>query len=178
MRKIKYKKLPCVGEETISTEGDLLQFVQDIPYLFTFNLIPPINVLNDIFKSGLEDAGMSGGCQWEPFEINQDEYDELIISLQNLSKNNYKVVFAPKWVKTKTDWHIWKSKYELGIPTQKHYKLWKENDKWEKLREEASEQRDEELAMQYHLKAIESGNKLAEFIEPYIRKYHKKRNIC
>jgi len=176
--KIKYEKLPCVGEGIIPVEGDIVQFVQDLPYLFSFDLIPPIEVLNDIFKSGLEDAGMSGGCQWEPFTINQEEYDDLIISLQDLSKDNYKVVVVPKWVKTKADWHIWKSEYEIGIPAEEHYKLWRENNKWEKLEKEARVKGDENLAMRYHLKAIESGNKLVEFTEPYIRKYHKKKNIC
>jgi len=177
MKRIKYKKIPGVGEGKIPCEEDLLQFVQDIPYLFTFNLIPPINALNDIFKSGSETAGMSGGCLWEGFQINQGEYDELVISLQKLSKDNYKIVAVPKWVKTKTDWYIWKFEYEIGIPAKEHYRLWKENDKWQKLTKEAQEKGDAKLAMECHLKAVEAGIKLTEFTEPYIRQYHQKKNI-
>jgi hypothetical protein len=178
MRKIKYEQLPCVGEGTIPVEGDTVQFVLDLPYLFTFDHIPPIEVLNDIFKSGLEDAGMSGGCQWKPFEISHDEYNELVQALQNIPDEKHKVVKPPNWVKNKTDWHIWKNEYEIGIPSDEHSKLWKETDKWEKLEKEAREKEDNTLSMEYQLKVIEASNKLTEFMRPYIDKYHKKKNIC
>jgi hypothetical protein len=94
-----------------------------------------------------------------------------------MANDKYRVVVTPEWVKTKADWHIWKSEYEIGIPSEEHYKLLIEEDKWATLKKEARERGDEGLAMKYHLKAIESGNKLAKFIEPYIKNIIKRKRF-
>lgn len=176
MRKIKYEMMPGVGDGDIIEENDLLHFVSEIPYLFTFNLIPSLEVMNDIFQSSHTEAGMSGGGRWEPFDISREEYHELTCALQNASQGAYRQVIAPNWVKTRIDWHIWAFEHELGVPSKKHDELWRKNDHWEKLKREAQAKGDEELAMKYHLKAVKSGNRLAEFLQPYIEKYHQAKN--
>lgn len=176
MRKIKYEILSGAGDGESIEEKNLLRFVQDIPYLFTFNLIPSLEVINDIFQSGLADAGMSGGCRWEPFQIGPEEYQELISALQDVSSGTYRKVRTPDWVKNRIDWHIWAFEYELGVPSKKHYELERENDRWEKLKKEAQKKGDTKQELKYHLKAVSSGNKLAEFLQPYIEKYHQAKN--
>ncbi|NJK65071.1 MAG: hypothetical protein HC921_22275 [Synechococcaceae cyanobacterium SM2_3_1] len=37
--------------------------------------------------AGSFDSGMSGGCQWSPFNIDFDEYEELVLELVSLNNN-------------------------------------------------------------------------------------------
>ena len=176
MRKIKYEIIPGVGNEEFIEEKDLLHFVLEIPYLFIFNLIPSLDVMNDVFQSGLVDSGMSGGCRWEPFSISPEEYHELTCALQDALPGAYRRIFAPDWVKNRIDWHIWIFEYELGVPSKKHFELWKESDRWEKLKKEAETKGEKEKEIQYHLNAVKSGNRLARFLQPYLEKYHQAKN--
>ncbi len=174
MKKITYRYLPPAGPRNPSdpvTES-LADFVQDIPYFLAFNLIPPLPVMNDEFLSGEHDAGMSGGCVWEPFAITQEEFTELVEELQNCGM---RYVEPPPWVKTGTDWHIWKFEYEVGIPSDEHYRLWREEHKWDQLKKRADEDGDAEQVLEYHLRAVKAGKELANFISPYLERYHKGR---
>jgi hypothetical protein len=47
-------------------------------------VIPPLHILNEILISGISEAGMSGGCQWEAFQISEMEYLELVEDLMTL----------------------------------------------------------------------------------------------
>ncbi len=38
---------------------------------------PPRHILNEELLSGGSDQGMSGGCYWKPFEITEEEYNEV-----------------------------------------------------------------------------------------------------
>jgi len=177
MRTLQYYELAAFGPERFPKEADLLQFILDIPYLLVFGLIPPISVLNDILRSGLDDAGMSGGCEWEPFEVGPEEYDELIQALLAIPEGIYRVVETPEWVRSQTDWHIWIMEYEIGIPAEKHYELAREDEKWRQLTKQAHENGDEELTLEYHLRGVEAGQRLAEFIMPYVEEYHEKKGL-
>ena len=57
----------------------------DIPALhqslLTLKRIPPLRVLNEVLGSGVSDAGMGGGSRWQPFQITEDEYAELVEDL-------------------------------------------------------------------------------------------------
>jgi hypothetical protein len=174
MKKITYRYLPPVGPRDPSdpvTES-LADFVQDIPYFLTFNLIPPLSVMNEEFGSGEDDAGMSGGCVWEPFAVTPEEFAELV---QELRKRGMCHVEPPSWVKNKTDWHIWKFEYELGIPSGEHYRLWREEEKWARLENQAAQAGDEQLTLEYHLKAVRAGQKLARFFSTYVKQYHRRK---
>jgi hypothetical protein len=87
MRDVRYKDLPAVGGSGHWTHASLPDFLFAMPYLFVLGIseqpIPPLIVLNEIFRSGKWDAGMSGGCEWKPFEISGQEYDELVQALAN-----------------------------------------------------------------------------------------------
>jgi hypothetical protein len=176
MKDITYRYLPPVGprEPSDPVTKPLADFVQDIPYFLTFDLIPPLAVTNEEFQAGEDDAGMSGGCVWEPFSISEEEYGELV---QELLSRGLRYAEPPAWVQDKTDWHIWKFEFEVGIPADEHYRLWREDDKWAKLTKQAAEEGDEERVLEYHLKGIEAGQQLADFVSSYIREYHQKKGI-
>ena len=55
-----------------------------MPYLTCHGVIPPRNVLNEVFTSGGGDAGMSPGAVWEPFSISEGEYTSLVADLLEL----------------------------------------------------------------------------------------------
>lgn len=82
MMDVRFKHHPGVGGPGHWTHATLSEFLFTLPYLFLLDgseqPFPPLAVLNEIFKSGKWDAGMSGGCEWKPFEISEDEYDELV----------------------------------------------------------------------------------------------------
>ena len=62
-----------------------VEFLLAIPYfeqrvsttLHGSTLLPTLGALNELLSSGVVDAGMSGGCRWNPFEIEQSEYELL-----------------------------------------------------------------------------------------------------
>ncbi|MBD2306034.1 hypothetical protein H6G17_10970 [Chroococcidiopsis sp. FACHB-1243] len=72
-------------------------------------------VPNDFFPSGLlpdgnvqYDAGMSGGCSWKPFEITQQEYEELVLDLLTAPGTQFKILDAPQEIQTYSQWAEWK----------------------------------------------------------------------
>ena len=175
MRNIRYTPLPAVGPDDLSeVSGSLLEFVLDLPYFLTFDLIPPLTVLNEVFLRGLEDAGMSGGCRWEPFEISKQEYVELVASLK---REGFRETSPPTWVKSEEDWNVWKYEYELGVPSKEHYRLHRKTSKWSSLAEQALQKGQKAEWEEYIVKCSEASRREQEFMQPYIDKYHKKKGI-
>lgn len=59
--------------------SEFLLWVPGIAYAVkAFHVIPPFEPLNDLLQRGVQDAGMSGGCEWSQFQITREEYDELV----------------------------------------------------------------------------------------------------
>ena len=170
MRALEYEVLTAVGSGTIKESGTLKDLLFEIPYLLTSGLIPPLRVLNDILRKGIVDAGMSGGCKWQPFEIGQAEYEELAGSLNADPDDSFKEVEAPAWVRTHSDWGIWLMEHLSGVPSEEHRKLQQEYDDIERRRREARERGDVELEESLYEKSAEAGDRLSEFIMSHIRK--------
>jgi hypothetical protein len=122
MRKITYTLLAPIGEDTCKRKGTLVDLVLSIPYLISGcsqgGFIPPFQVLNDVLMNGDGDAGMSGGCKWKPFTIEEDEYKEMVKALRK-KDHNFRLLFAPEWVQSHDDWLNWKLELFLGIPNKK-----------------------------------------------------------
>ena len=80
----RYKVHGAVGGSKWET-GTTLDMLESMPhmwhYLRVYRIVPPIHILNELFSSGIDEAGMSGGCEWRPFEITSSEYDELVEEL-------------------------------------------------------------------------------------------------
>jgi hypothetical protein len=176
MRDITYRYLLPFGPRVPSdpVTKSLADFVQDIPYFLVFSLIPPLSVMNAAFEVGEDDAGMSGGCVWEPFSIDEAEYLELSRELQT---RGLRYVVPPPWVKDKTDWNVWQFEFEVGVPADEFYRLLREDQIWSNLMKQAVEEGDERGKLKYHVKGVQAGMRLARFIDPYIRKYHKRKGL-
>ena len=46
-----------------------------------FRVVPPLEVLNHLLKSGSSEKGMGGAWKWEPFALTETEYNELASAL-------------------------------------------------------------------------------------------------
>ncbi len=124
MRKLRYRALPAIGPGSIPISGTLKSLLLEIPYLLMpcapLNIIPPLSVLNELLSRGVEDAGMSGGCKWKPFQITAEEYAELLRSLEAIpikqlekrfpggSVVKYQFVEPPPQVQSYEDWRWWR----------------------------------------------------------------------
>ena len=78
MRNIRYK---VHWEYVDSTErySTLAEFILDIPYLMeNTGVIPPLAVLNSVLKTGGDSGGMGPATTWKPFQVDEDEYKELV----------------------------------------------------------------------------------------------------
>jgi hypothetical protein len=92
MMDVRFKQHAALGPSQW-TYAQLPDFVFSLPLFMPREYeqpIPPLTVLNEIFTSGKLDAGMSGGCEWKPFEISQGQYDELVQEL--LTRPQYRFV--------------------------------------------------------------------------------------
>ena len=64
-------------------EAPLWAFLFDIPYFPACDVFPPRHILNSRLRSGGGDGGMSPGASWEPFEISNEEYAEILPKVLN-----------------------------------------------------------------------------------------------
>jgi hypothetical protein len=79
---IKYKICP-IGSRGVWKRGSLKELLQDIPYALgpDDSVLPTRDELNRVLAEGSRDAGMSGCCDWAPFQVSEEEYDELTLEL-------------------------------------------------------------------------------------------------
>jgi hypothetical protein len=74
--------LPGLGPGSIPTIGTVADLLCDIPYLVWWGApLPSRAQLNSLLRTGYYDAGMSGGAEWPPFELTEDEYAEVVQAL-------------------------------------------------------------------------------------------------
>jgi hypothetical protein len=103
-------------------EGTVVDLLERTPYLLAFGVVPPLHVLNDLLRRGKRDAGMSGGCRWEPFEIDDDEWAAARATLEAAARP-CRYVPPPSWVTTIGDWEIWLFEHVYGVPADEHRRL-------------------------------------------------------
>src|SRR5262245_4291946 len=123
MRNIEYILLPPVGSDETPVYRSIADLLRDIPYLLSSGIIPPLSVVNQILRSGLEDAGMSGGCRWKPFELSKDEFAEVLDDLQATGDRDgdpLRFEEPPTWVETPRDWNIWVAERVYAIPAEEN----------------------------------------------------------
>jgi hypothetical protein len=126
MRVLEYVVLHGVGDGETPAQGTVAQLLLDIPYLIVGGLIPPLPVLNEVLDSGIADAGMSGGCRWEPFRLSESEFAELVAELSTRGgKRGETLRFdaPPAWVDTQRSWGVWLAYRLHSIPVDENLRL-------------------------------------------------------
>lgn len=78
MQRIKYNRHEFHQNKPEKREEILPAFLLDIPYLLYYGVIPSRSVINSVLLNGGGDGGMGPGTSWEPFEISEEEYEEVI----------------------------------------------------------------------------------------------------
>ncbi len=133
MKTIRYKVLPGVGFSFFypSKKGTVLDLLADIPYFLPSKLVPPLVVVNSVLAQGKDDAGMSGGCKWKPFQLTQAEYDEMVAEMKRLG---FVELQAPDWVVDSRTFGIWHGEVVYGIPSEKIRPLLDEIFRLEKIK--------------------------------------------
>jgi len=81
--------------------------VRETPYLIYLNVIPPLHILNQVLETGREDAGMSGGAEWQPFQVTLEEHATLVQELENYPQREYHYVPPPSEITNFEEWWHW-----------------------------------------------------------------------
>ena len=146
--------------------GSVAALLRSIPYALSAGLLPPLHVLNSLLKTGRSDAGMSGACEWPPFELNDEEWSELRTALASDEGTGESVTYvAPAdWVETPNDWHVWAMEYRHGVPAEEHRRLLAAYESIEAERRAARARGDEATALALYTKAFDAAGNLAGFL--------------
>ena len=81
MRTVSYKTLNGIGPRKRRKQGTVADLLLDIPHFGGLEELPSFEALNAMFAKGIEDGGMSGGCEWKPFQITPEDYAEIVEAL-------------------------------------------------------------------------------------------------
>lgn len=174
MKKFKYHLLSGAGNRITSKQGVLKDLLLDIPFLITpeTRLLPPLHIINDVLNAGIMDLGSIGGCKWEPFQIEEKDFIDILKKLGTINDAIYKFVVPPDWVKNFSDWSIWRMEHCFGVPSGENRKLHNEYMKIENALQKAYNQNSHKLVFKNFRKLQKIENKITKLILKY-----KKLNI-
>jgi hypothetical protein len=144
MRTVRFEVLPAVSDETALREGTLADFLESVPTVLQFGVIPPLHVLNNLLQRGSIDAGMSGACRWEPLLVDTTNWSELRAALE--TGDRYEYVEPPSWVQTYDDWQVWLLELRHGVPAEEHRSLLEHDAALARQLEQAMANGDDDLA--------------------------------
>ena len=68
--------------------GTIADLILDAHMIPRCGLIPPFRVVAAVIRTGGGDAGMSPGCVWEPFELDEDEYWQAVTKLEQFTSDD------------------------------------------------------------------------------------------
>jgi hypothetical protein len=133
--------------------------------MFVLGVMPSRRVLNHLLGLGEQDAGMSGGCRWEPFEVDEQEWQEI---REALEERDVFFVEPPDWVENLHDWHAWLFDLRYGIPAEEHRRLMQEDADLGRAIARAAAAGDQETVAELHLERVRVGAELAEMVAQYV----------
>ena len=175
MRSVDYILLPPVGSQETPVRGSVADLLRDIPYLLIGGLIPPLPVANEVLGSGLDDAGMSGGCRWEPLELSEREFDEVLHDLQTAGDRTGRPLrfeAPPSWVATRSDWDIWVAERVYSIPASENRRLRNAMDEIETAMKAAAASGDEDSRVELLCRLSELSSEWSDFVRDHRKPPH------
>ena len=162
-RRVSFRVAGAIGD-AVRQRGTMVDLLEAVPYLLVARVVPPWHVVNDLLRSGGGDAGMSGACTWEPFEITRSEWEDLARDLEALPpKRRCKVLEPPDWVQTVEDWHAWIMIVEYGFP-EEYRDIDREYRDLERARERATQVGQTDLAEELRVRAGEVADRLSRLV--------------
>jgi hypothetical protein len=178
-REVTYTYLHPTGGEAPNQQAQLAQFLGVMPHLFYFGYMPPLAVVNTFLAEGVDDAGMSGGCRWEPFQISPLEYEQLIKDLRGPTPDQVRrptrFDSVPVNIRTKNEWFAWVYHVELGAPFEEALRYlerdWELRAKRDALYAKGANDEGEAI----HWEWFKAASEMNTFLEPYIEKRRNRR---
>jgi hypothetical protein len=170
MRVLEYVVLPGVGGEETALRGTVAQLLLDIPYLIVGGLIPPLPVLNQVLDRGSADAGMSGGCRWEPFSLSEPEFAELVAELSTRGgKRGESLRFdaPPGWVDTQRSWGVWLAYRLHSIPVDENLRLSQAMQRVTEAMERAAKEGDEVSRVEHLVELSRLAGQWSDFVQKH-----------
>lgn len=134
--------------------------------------IPPLNIINLFLASGIDEAGMSGGAEWEPFTIDKKEYDEILARLKHRTYHGselYNLSLIEEAINTKNEWFVKVMEHKHGIPFARHLELMEREQSLLHQSTEAYDQGNKELGESLHIQWYQSANELNDFCDEYYK---------
>lgn len=95
--------MPDVAGSFLHKEALLADFARDLHWIFIHKHIPPFQILNEALLAGYSPRE----AEWEPFQVTEDEYEELVNELLSNPREGFKRYSAPEDVKSMTQWSTW-----------------------------------------------------------------------
>jgi hypothetical protein len=140
-----------------------------VPYLFATGIIPPLRVVNELLRRGVSDAGMSGSCVWEPFEITTAEWPEVRSALEALPAGQ-RYVEPPPEVRDYLEWLSWIFERLYGVPAAEHLRLARREERLAALHAKAREDGDDAAAQALHTQRLKVGMELTDLLMEHVRR--------
>jgi hypothetical protein len=169
MRPVLFEIFARSGIPGTPTTGTVADLLESIPYLLALGVIPPLLVVNDLLRRGISDAGMSGGCRWEAFEVSLQEWTEARDTLEAASKS-YRYVEPPQSVTSFEHWHAWLYEFLYSVPADEHRRLTEQDADLGRAIENAISTGDEAGAVELHLKRIQVNEELSALLMKHLRR--------
>ena len=166
MKHLRYKLLPPVGPGDEEVSGTVVELIQSLPYLL-MTRVPPRAVINSVLKQGTLDRGMSGGAQWDSFELDEEDY---IAIANHLETTGLTRVDPPNWVCSQEDWMIWQMQEDFDIPADEHRRMSYICTELDHRLKEAERAGHREEAKVLHVQYFEACSELSEFIDQYMNR--------
>jgi hypothetical protein len=81
MRIFRWTEFAHIGDGQVEVSGTLVEFFLSgaCSVIVYFRVVPPIAVLNNFLASGINEKGMGGAWKWEPFNVTEIEYNDLLL---------------------------------------------------------------------------------------------------
>ena len=106
MRTVSYAEIAPNDERIEIVDSTLLEFLLDIPYLLSSKCMPPLQVINEVMRAGVYDVGMSGRREWTPFELDTQEYDQLVKQLLAQENSTFFVDESLHYAQSLEEWTL------------------------------------------------------------------------
>ena len=100
---VTYTLMPDVAGKFLTKTTSLEEFARDAHGIFVRKMIPPLPILNAALRAGVT----AREADWDPFEIDADQYDALIATIVGEPPLGFRLTKPPLDVTTHRAWIEW-----------------------------------------------------------------------
>lgn len=131
------------------------------------NTYPPIGIINEFLMRGIDKHGMSGGMEWEPFEISETKYREYIESINGVIVQKSEI---PADIEKIEHWYLYKHEINYEVPYAEHRNYWNQLQAIKSEMDSARKSGNKEREMELHYEYIEIGDQSSQFFMKHCKR--------